>query len=283
MSVFLQYAARGRNAWWRYPVCIVVALGVALGLGMVVVAGLAVSDAMPPDFEQRIVDPGQPVFFFLANGVLFGLLIVGLAAAARIVHDKRFGDILGAWTWSAFARGAAIWLVVLIAAALIDFALAPGGFTVTADSRALGLVAVALPGLAVQTFAEEFIFRGYITQGLLLATRRVSPTIVISGLLFGALHIPNGTPQALSATAFGMVMAFIAIRTGSIAFTSGLHLANNAFGAIVVVSGSDVFRNTPGLFTQTTPHLMWFDTVLGVAALVGVAVFVDRSRRARLL
>lgn len=278
-SSYLEYAARGKTAWWRYVACIALALGLTMLLGLVLAAALGVTHALPDDFETRVTDPGHPISFFLGNGVLFGLLLAGLAAAARIVHGKRFIDLLGAWTWSAFARGAGVWLLVLVAAALVDFAIAPGGFKVSADGRTLGLVAVALPALAVQTFTEEVIFRGYVTQGLLLATRRMAPTVLISGLLFGALHIPNGTPQALSATAFGFVMAFIAIRTGSIAFTSGLHLVNNAFGAIVVVSGGDVFRNTPGLFTQNTPHLMWFDTVLGVVAFIGLAVFIDRAAR----
>lgn len=280
MTVFLEYAARGRNAWWRYAACVVLALGLTILLGLAVVSVLTVADVLPDDFETRIIDPSEPIAFFLANGVLFGLLIAGLAVAARLIHAKRFTDLLGAWRWPVFWRGLAVWLVVLVAAVLIDFAIAPQGFRVSADGRTAALVAVALPALAVQTFAEEFVFRGYVTQGLLLATRRVLPAALISGLLFGALHIPNGTPQAVSATAFGIVMAFIAIRTGSIAFTSGLHLANNAFGAIVVVSGGDVFRNTPGLFTQTTPHLMWWDTAVGVVGLVAVAVLVGRGRGA---
>jgi len=280
MTVFLEYAARGRNAWWRYAACVVLALGLTILLGLAVVSVLTVADVLPDDFETRIIDPSEPIAFFLANGVLFGLLIAGLAVAARLIHAKRFTDLLGAWRWPVFWRGLAVWLVVLVAAVLIDFAIAPQGFRVSADGRTAALVAVALPALAVQTFAEEFVFRGYVTQGLLLATRRVVPAALISGLLFGALHIPNGTPQAVSATAFGIVMAFIAIRTGSIAFTSGLHLANNAFGAIVVVSGGDVFRNTPGLFTQTTPHLMWWDTAVGVVGLVAVAVLVGRGRGA---
>ena len=84
------------------------------------------------------------------------------------------------------------------------------------------------------------------------------------------------TFRDMGATAFGVVLAIIAIRTGSIAFASGLHFANNIFAATVLVSAGDAFRNTPGLFTQATPHLMWWDTAVGVLALVAVAWFVTR-------
>jgi len=62
-------------------------------------------------------------------------------------------------------------------------------------------------GAAIQTFAEEFVFRGYLTQGLLVATRRTIPTVLISGALFGAMHIPNGLPQGPSMAAAPTVEA----------------------------------------------------------------------------
>ncbi|WP_374574543.1 lysostaphin resistance A-like protein [Phenylobacterium sp.] len=277
MSVFLEYARRGRNAWWRYLLTLVLAFTLAIAAGLAVIALLDVLNLLPADFADQVQNPGRPVAFFTANGVIFAVIIAGLAIAARLVQAKRFADLLGAWSWRGFARGAAIWTAVLCLAALIDFAIAPQGFRLSADARTPSLIAIALPMLAVQTFAEEFLFRGYVTQGLLLATKRVWAAALISGLLFGALHIPNGGPQAASAAAFGVVMAFVAIRTGGIAFTWGLHLANNLFGAVVVVSGGDVFHNTPGLITQTTPHLMWWDAGVGVAALAAVAVLVARG------
>jgi hypothetical protein len=73
-----------------------------------------------------------------------------------------------------------------------------------------------------------------------------------------------------------MVAAYIAIRTGGIAFTWGLHLINNLFGAVFVVSASDVFNGTPGLFTQSTPNLIWLDVASGIAILAIPLWFVMR-------
>jgi hypothetical protein len=66
----------------------------------------------------------------------------------------------------------------------------------------------------------------------------------------------------------------ITIRTSGVAFSYGLHLANNLFGAVVVVSAGDVFAGSPGLLRQNTPGLIWLDvlaTVLALAALVWIA------------
>jgi membrane protease YdiL (CAAX protease family) len=273
---YLAHALRGRNAPWRYLVGFLTAM-VVMVLGLVVIVVLQMSHLLPFDFARGLQDPGQPARFYPATGVLFGLLLLGFIAAARLIHGKTFTDVVGAWRWSRFAQGLAIWIPVLLASAFIDFLIAPAGFTVTANAQTPKLASLALGGLAIQTFAEEFVFRGYLTQGLLAATRRTMPTVLISGALFGAMHIPNGVPQAVSATVVGVLFAAIAIRTGGIAFTSGLHLANNAFGAVVLVSTGDAFRGSAGILTQNTPHLMWWDTAVGAVGLLLVATWVYRG------
>jgi len=80
----------------------------------------------------------------------------------------------------------------------------------------------------------------------------------------------------LNAVVFGIVCAMIAMRTGGLALTFGLHLANNYFGAVIVVSGNDVFRGSPGIITQTTPQLVWWDLCLGLLVLAGALWLIFR-------
>lgn len=275
---YLDYAARGRNAGWRYGLALVLGFIFAVVVGGVALLPLQLGGVLSADWMAAAQDPGQPVSFFLFNGAVFGLLLAGVAFGAGWIQRKRPTDLLGWWSWRLFGLGAAIWLVALTAAALIDFAIAPSGFRFAATADTPTLAIAALLGLALQTFTEEYIFRGHITQGLMLAIKRPLPAAVVSGLIFGAVHIPNGAPQAASATVFGVIMALIAIRTRGIAFTSGLHLVNNLFGAVVLVSAGDAFRGSPGLFSQDTPHLMWWDMAVGSLLLVVVALLIRGAR-----
>lgn len=274
---YLDYAARGRNAAWRYVLALSLACILVVLLSGAAAAVAQVAGVLPDGWIQSAQDPAKPIRFFLFNGAIFGLLACGLAVSVRWIQAKRPGDLLGEWSWRLYAIGAAVWLVALAVAVLVDFAIAPQAFRITANSQTYGLGLAALVGLAAQTFTEEYIFRGHITQGLLLAIRKPLPTALISGAIFGAVHIPNGLPQAASATAFGVLLSLIAIRQRGIAFTSGLHLANNLFGAVVVVSAGDVFRGAPGLFSQDTPHLMWWDMIVGSLLLAVLAVIVLRT------
>lgn len=267
---YLELASRGRNAWWRYLLSPLLAVVAAVLLLASVIAALMLMGIAPPDLAAQIQKPRHVVPFYLGIAGIFGALALGLLLAVRLLHGKRFRDLVGRWRWGFFAYGFAVWLVVMIALSLVDVAIAPGGFSVSASRETMFLAFAALVGIGIQTFSEELIFRGYVTQGILLALKKPLIAAVVSGLFFGMVHIPNGIPQALNAAVFGIVCAMLAIRTGSIALTSGLHLANNYFGAALLVSGSDVFQGSPGLFTQNTPHLMWWDLCLSVLGLIGV-------------
>jgi membrane protease YdiL (CAAX protease family) len=274
---YLDYAARGKNAGWRYAAGLSLALVLAMVFAFVITLPLALLHALPADLAQQMQHAVHPTTFYAAQGVVFAVVLAGFAAAIAIVHNKRPADIIGLWRWRAFAAGLGIWLAVLIITSLIDFALSPSGFTFTANAQTPILAVCSCLALAVQTFAEEFVFRGYITQGLLLATRRPMVTAVLSGLVFGSIHIPNGIPQAANAVVFGVVLALIAIRTGGLAFGLGVHMVNNIYGAVVMVSSDDVFRGSPGLFTQHTPRLMWWDTATAAVALLLVGGLVLRG------
>jgi membrane protease YdiL (CAAX protease family) len=250
----------------------------ALGLGLGV--GLTLAHVLQPALLRALQDPRQTVPYFATVGIAFGLLLLGFWAASRLVQGKRFGDLLGRWRWSLVALGFGVWLVVLVLGALADLLIRPAGFTFSADARTPLFVLTVAPALALQTFTEEVVFRGVVTQGLARAFRRPWAVCLVSGLVFGAAHIPNGPLQAASATVFGVVLAIMALETGGLALGWGLHLANNLFGGIVVVSSSDVFNGAHGLFRQDTPGLNGFDFAFSVAALLLAAWFMLRRAAA---
>ncbi|MGZ3274196.1 MAG: CPBP family intramembrane glutamic endopeptidase [Caulobacteraceae bacterium] len=267
-ALFLEYARRGKPGAWRYPVVILAAILLAMALALVLGVVLTLAGVLKPDTAAALQDPRQTGPYFSMVATTFGLLLIGVWAAARLIQGKRFGDLVGRWRWSLAGLGFGAWLVVLILGALADFLLHPAGFTFSADGRTPLFMLTVAPALAIQTLTEEVVFRGFITQGLARAFKRPAVACLVSGLMFGAAHIPNGTLQAAMATVFGVVLAFMALETGGLALGWGLHLVNNLFGAIVIVSTGDVFNGAQGLFRQDTPGLNGFDFLFNVATLV---------------
>ena len=275
---YLDLAARGKTFFWRYLATWVVAFIFAILLVVLVIVPLALTHVVSKDFATQMQSPDHPLSFYTGTGMTFGAVLAGFAAALAIFHKKSPRDIIGDWRWPLFALGGIVWLVLLGIGTGLDVALRPGGFQWTASSLSAPIVLAALAGLGVQTFAEEFIFRGYMTQAFLHWVKNPVIASVLSGLLFGAFHIPNGIPQAFAATVFGMVSAYVAIRTGGLAATYGIHLVNNVFAAVVIVSTSDIFKGTPALWTQHTPDLLWVDVAFECVAL-GVVLLVFTRKR----
>lgn len=283
LEVFLDFARRGKNVWWRYLATTICAVAVVLAVGVAVVLTLTLSGAASAEAVQlALTSPADAPRFFAANGVMFGLILAAFAVAVAVIHRKRPLDLVGQWSWGDYGLGAAVWLGALVVLVGVDYLIAPADFNFNGSARTLSLLIWAGVGLLVQTFAEEYIFRGYATQGLLLALKNPHVTAAVSGLLFGVVHVPNGLPQAAAATVLGAALALIAIRRGGIGFGAGLHYINNLFGAAVVVSGADVFKGSPALLQQNSPQLLWWDTFAVALAAVLVAAAVElQFRRCR--
>lgn len=81
---------------------------------------------------------------------------------------------------------------------------------------------------------EELIFRGIITNGLKKFGTRAA--VILSAVLFALIH--QNLQQLVYQLFLGGVMAYIALKTGSIIYTMLLHFFNNAFVLLLQFLGS---------------------------------------------
>jgi len=101
-----------------------------------------------------------------------------------------------------------------------------------AGSSTIALIAVSILVCVVAPIAEEFFFRGYFF-GALRNWRGVLPAAVITGLVFGAIHVGSAPVGFLVPLAFfGFLLCLIYNRTRSLYPCMALHCINNsiAFG-----------------------------------------------------
>lgn len=78
---------------------------------------------------------------------------------------------------------------------------------------------------------EEFIFRKLIVDRTVRYGQGVA--IVISGLMFGLFH--GNLNQFIYATAMGMFLAFLYVKTGKLKITIAIHMILNFFGSVISV------------------------------------------------
>ncbi|MEU6124600.1 CPBP family intramembrane glutamic endopeptidase [Streptomyces sp. NPDC047123] len=103
----------------------------------------------------------------------------------------------------------------------------------------LGLATVCLL-VPFQASAEEYAFRGWLTQAVGAWCRSPWVAIVPGALLFAAAH-GWGTPWGFAdLVVFGLVAGFLTVRTGGLEAAIGLHVVNNllAMGLSSAVAGA---------------------------------------------
>ena len=258
-----------------------------------------------------VIIPGQ----MLARGLVRSIFPAGIHANSSMIVGNIVGflpALLGIWIWlrwtikrpfrslgfeSAGALrhvlGGALAGMVMIAALLAIIpgtSFGPGGFQ-RAGPVAIGIGLLSLMSYAVQSSAEEVLFRGWL---LPVIGSRYRPCIgtLVSTLLFSLAHAanPDITPLAfLNLFFFGAFAAVLALADGSLWGACAWHAVWNWAEFALLGFPLDGGSAQEGVLTSvrvTGPHLLTggaFGPDGGVAAtvvlLIGIGIVVVRTRR----
>jgi membrane protease YdiL (CAAX protease family) len=132
-------------------------------------------------------------------------------------------------------------------------------------AKFLPLLVIALLLLPIQTSFEEFLFRGYLMQGIGLASSHKWIPLVITSIMFGLIHSMNpevqefgfGTMQVYYISA-GLLLGILTVMDDGMELSLGVHAATNIYGALMVgyqgaaIQTETIFRTSdmnPGLMT----------------------------------
>lgn len=234
--------ARVRPALWRLGlglVIIVAAQAIALGA---LVGGIRLlhGPGAAGTWMAKLSVASTPATM-LTVLALFAPLLGGVVLAARLLHRRGLHSLLGPHVLRDALRGAGVTLAVFVP--LIALAWAAGATQPNLPPAIwLALLPLTLLGVAVQTLAEEVLFRGYLMQQLAARFRARWVWIGVPAVVFGLLHLdPAGMGGAALAmlafaTLFGLVAADLTVRSGGIGLAWGLHLANNLVGLGVMAT-----------------------------------------------
>jgi uncharacterized protein len=238
--------ARGTAQIWRLLVGLILIAGVFL-LSFQFVERVILTLLGRDTFAMLTGADGRvsqlSVLFLLFS---FGLLILSVMVALRVAHNRGFLQVLGdrRLFLQQFISVLTMLVILNIALALLppwDMG-APLEPNVPFDAWLLALP-FALMAIMVQVCAEEILFRGYLQQQL--AARFSSPLVWIGvpAFLFGLGHYMPQSGElagivALWSMLFGLVMADLTARAGTLGPAIALHFMNNAI-AILFVSMPD--------------------------------------------
>ena len=285
---FLQ-AMRARDwAWWRpllgllllaaAYVALVVVTSVAGVLGLL--AGGVDPGALPDLAQDEFTDPW--VLLFLNASLIVAIPCVWLVWV--VAHGMRRG-----WSSSVLARlrrrlfgpyavmalatlGVGIGLSVLVSFTV-------GGEKVTGPVSSFGwLLVVVLLTTPLQSAAEEYVFRGYLSQAIAGWIRAPLAGAVLAALisatLFAAAHGSQDALTFLDRFAFGLAASAVVWLTGGLEAAIVLHAVNNVL--VFVLAGA----LGEGVATEEVPAGIGVAfALLSLASMGAYVAVVARSRR----
>ena len=241
-------AMRARDwAWWR-PLVGLLLLAVVFGVASAVVGVIGILTGISPDLTMA--DLLDPAVLLVTNGALIvAIPVVWLAWA--VAHGMRPGwssSVLARLRWRLLPRLTVLALATLGLAIGVGVVLGIASGEGEADGPVPGwgwLLVVVLLTTPLQSAAEEYLFRGYLSQAIAGWVRRPSIgavlAAVVTGALFSLAHLPPDLPTFLDRFAFALAASAVVWLTGGLEAAIVLHAVNNVLLFVLAgLLGDDV-------------------------------------------
>lgn len=249
MKEYLDAVYQGKNNWWRYLLAISVILFLWMIVGSIPLvlfnAYLMIDGNSNSGFTETGFSGVDPLIAFLITMSGFLMFFLAIFISVRFIHARPFRSLVTPGrkiNWKRLSFGFTFWFVIACLVSLFEAILYPNRYSVSLDPIPfIVFFFFAILLIPIQAACEELFFRGYLMQGLGLRIRGLIALPLISGLIFGALHLwnPEMTETngswllASSYFLLGWFVALITLVDGGLELALGLHVANNLYTALV--------------------------------------------------
>ncbi|MFC2322773.1 MAG: CPBP family intramembrane glutamic endopeptidase [Tannerella forsythia] len=238
-------------------------------------------------FSQESMISGIDSNLYLAS-MAFSF-VVFLAVAIWIIkmfHGRSWTEVINGTKrvrWSRFFVGLAVWGVLQVGSFAINYMTDPNNFEFRFEPvRFIFLTIITLTMLPIQSSCEEFVFRGYLAQGVASWTGSRLWALLIPSVLFALLHSAN--PE-VAKYGFGVMMAnyfligltfgLISLLDDGIELAMGAHSINNILGSMLMTYEGSALR-TDALFKAKiiNPGEDLFIAVISSIVFIGILAFI---------
>lgn len=290
--MYIVQAYKGLHDWWRYVLGVIIAvIGVfafsiphAIGVFWKTMQGGSIDPSKMSDanylmglFESNV----NLVFILLpfAGGLLFLLL------AVKWVHKQTMTSLTTARPkidWKRFWTIFFIWGILTSGLVLVDYLMTPEDYALNFKLQPfLILCVIAILLVPLQTSFEEYLFRGYLMQGIGVITGYKWIPLVITSVVFGLLHIANPEVDKLGPVIMvyyigtGLFLGIMTLMDEGMELSLGFHAANNLFTALLVTADWTAFQTHSIFKDLSDPQAAGFmDIFMPVFVIFPIMLFV---------
>jgi membrane protease YdiL (CAAX protease family) len=266
--MYIKQAFNIKHDWWLYIAGIAIIV-IAVILGQVPYTFILIAKAVEAGLDLQKLDMSQTMTLLDSNLNLFLMLLsfaaglLGIFFVVKTLHKQSIRSLTTSRLkidWKRFWFAFLFWGIISSGLVLIDHYMSPENYVFNFKLVPfLILAAIAIVFVPLQTSFEEYLFRGYLMQGIGVLCKNKWVPLVITSVLFGLLHIANPEIDKLGYILLvhyigtGFFLGIITLMDEGLELALGFHAANNLFTALLVTADWTAFQTNSVLIDISDP------------------------------
>lgn len=277
--MYIEQGYRGQLGLWKY---LVIPTGF---IGIIIINYIAVLNT--PQSTEEIM---QVMVDKIGSNLVLITMLLPLAIAlfillvwVKLIHQQSITSLTTSRKkidWKRILFSFVLWGAITAFFVVLDYYLNPENYIWNFDLVPfLSLVVIAILLVPLQTSFEEYLFRGYMMQGIgIFAKNRWIP-LVVTSVLFGLMHIANPEVEKLGYGIMiyyigtGFFLGIITLMDEGMELALGFHAANNLVTVLLVTATWTAFQTESVLKDVSTPKL-GYDVFVPVFIIFPILVFI---------
>lgn len=254
-----------RNRWFNYLI------GGALGLLLT----LLLTQAIWPLVSQLIYK-NDDILYFIGINLTFFPIIISIILILRFYHRSNLTYLInptGKINYKRIIMGFTIWFILQTISFIFSLIFNIDTYTFNFSLKKFSIfLLLSLILTPIQISSEEFLFRGYLINGLnTLKLKGILFPLITSALLFALPHMGNPEVQNNKLLFFfiylsmALLFSYITLKYKGLEYSLGVHYANNFFAINLV--------NYPKSPLPSSPLFIMNSDVEPVASLLQTIIF----------
>ncbi len=271
--MFIAQAFNVLHDWWRYLVGLIIAIAGVFIFSVPHGIAIGIETARGNIDTSRLSDTNYIMTLFESNiNLVFVLLpfvggLIALFIAVRFIHNQSIKHLTTTRKkidWKRFWFVFLLWGILSSGLVLVDyFFIAPEDYVLNFKLIPfIILCIIAIIMVPLQTSFEEYLFRGYLMQGIGVIVKNKWVPLIITSAVFGLLHIANPEVDKLGPVIMvyyigtGLFLGILTLMDEGMELALGFHAANNLFTALLVTADWTAFQTHSVLKDMSDPETM---------------------------
>lgn len=277
--MYIEQGYRGQLGLWKY---LVIPTGF---IGIIIINYIAVLNT--PQSTEEIM---EVMVDKIGSNLVLITMLLPLAIAlfillvwVKLIHQQSITSLTTSRKkidWKRILFSFVLWGAITAFFVVLDYYLNPENYIWNFDLVPfLSLVVIAILLVPLQTSFEEYLFRGYMMQGIGIFAKNRWVPLVVTSVLFGLMHIANPEVEKLGYGIMiyyigtGFFLGIITLMDEGMELALGFHAANNLVTVLLVTATWTAFQTESVLKDVSTPKL-GYDVFVPVFIIFPILVFI---------